>query len=80
MRTCVMSPTAPVRLTARPGTSRSTSETMRVWRSCRSCSVITVADSPRSSAETGSPEREAVTTTSATLASADGGGATATWA
>ena len=44
MRISVSPPTAPVRLTATPGTSRSTSETTSVWRCCRAWSSITVTE------------------------------------
>ena len=64
MRTCVNAPTPPLRLTARPGTSRSTSDTTRVWRSSSAASSITVSEAGTSAAFSASPEREAVTITS----------------
>ena len=62
-RTWVRPPTSPARLTATPGTSRSTSETTRVWRCFDRCGVE--HGDRRAAARRRpcrSPEREAVTT------------------
>ena len=67
-RTWVKPPTAPVRLTAKPGTSRSTSETMRTWRASICSAVIRVSDEPTLSGSTPSVARVAVTTSSETAA------------
>ncbi len=66
MRTWVKLPTGPVRFTATPGTSRNTSETMRVPRSSNSRSVRTVTAAPVSGAGRGT--READTTISGPVA------------
>ena len=62
MRTWVKVPMVPERLTATPGMSRSTSETMRTWRSSSCSPVIMVTAEPASRAGKGT--RLAETTTS----------------
>ena len=66
MRTSVKPPSAPERLTATPGTSRSTSDTTTVWRCCIAWSSITVTEAGTRSAGVASPEREALTTSTST--------------
>src|ERR1700732_1496663 len=66
-RTWVKAPTAPVRLTATPGTSRRTSETMRIWRPSICCGVIRVTELAIWSASMPPGARVAVTTRSCTV-------------
>ena len=65
IRTWVSPPKPPVRLTATPGTSRSTSATKRLCLFSNSSPVITVTALP--TAEDGKGTRLAETTTSGTL-------------
>jgi hypothetical protein len=69
-RTWVKLPTAPVRLTAMPGTSRRTSDTIRIWRSWKSCAVTMVTDEPILSAWTPSMSRVPVTIRSSSVVGA----------